>query len=178
MRIDALLSFVPIGTPLSLVGSDGVAIESNTIDLTGLGVGVLENNIIGTRTVFGTDFGIGDNRPLLDVVVGTGLVTGNSATLTVSLQGAIDDGTGNPGTWITFLETGQITAAQAPANTRIARMDIEAAFPEGTLPRFLRLQFAPAASTHFTAGTVKFAIVTTVRDDYSVAYAAKNYTVA
>ena len=178
MRVDALLSFVPIGTPLSLVGSDGVAIESTVIDLTGLGSGVLENNIIGTRTVFGTDFGIGDNRPLLDVVVGTGLVTGNSATLTVRLQGAVDNGSGSPGTWITFMETGAITAAQAPANTRIARMDIEAAFPEGTLPRFLRLQFAPQSGAHFTAGTIAFAIVTTVRDDYSVAYAAKNYTVA
>lgn len=178
MRTDALVSFVPLGSPLSLVAGDGVAIASQTIDLYGTGVGTAVTNIIGTRTVFGTDFGIGDDRTLLDVVIGTALTTSNSATLNVAFQGAIDNGSNQPGTWQTYVETGPLTAAQGAANTRIARFDWAACFPEGTLPRFARLLFSPAASTHFTAGTCAYALVTPARDDYSVAQAAKNFTVA
>jgi len=182
MRSDASLAFVPIGTPLSLVAADGVDIASSQIiDLIGSGSGTAPANIIGTRTLFGADMGIGSDRPMIDVVLGTGLVTGNSATLNIALQGAPDTGSGGgylPGTWQTFAESGEITAAQGTANTRVARLDIEAAFPENVLPRYLRLLFQVPASTHFTAGTCSFAIVTSSRDDQSNMYAAKNFKVA
>lgn len=178
MRSDALLAFIPIGAPLSVVGGTGVNFQSQVIDLMGVGVGIAPPNIIGTRSLFGTDFGIGDDRPLLDIVTGTALATSNSATLNVQLQGAPDTAsTYQPGTWQTFIETGTLTAAQCGATTRIGRFDIPAAFPELTLPRYLRLNFAVPASTNFTAGTIAFAIVTTIRDDYAVASAAKNFTV-
>jgi hypothetical protein len=181
MRSDALLSVIPPGFPLSLVAGAGVAIASQVLDLLGQGVGTAPANSIGTAALFGTDFGVGDDRLLLDVVTGAALVTATAATLNLAFQGAPDLGvTGNyqPGTWQTFVETGPLTAAQCPASTRIARFDWPPAFPEGTLPRYVRLLAQVPAGTDFTAGSIAYAIATTARDDWSAKYAAKNYRVA
>lgn len=182
MRLDSSISFVPLGSPLSLVAAAGVDIAStNIVDILGAGVGVAPPSIIGTASVFGSDMGIGDNRPLLDVVIGTALATGTSATLNVALQGAIDSGSAGgylPGTWQTFVETGEITAAQGVANARIARFDWPPAFPETLRPRFYRLLFQVPAATLFTAGTIAFALVTMARDDQANKYASKNFAVA
>ena len=70
MLIDALVAFVAIGGNLSLVAGAGVTIPSTVIDLLGAGVGVAPPNIIGTRTVFGTDQGVGGIRPELNIAVG------------------------------------------------------------------------------------------------------------
>ena len=59
MLIDSLVSFLTPGFPLSVVGAAGVAIPSNVIDLLGLGVGTTPPSIIGNRTLFGMDPGIG-----------------------------------------------------------------------------------------------------------------------
>lgn len=187
MRTDALVAFVWPGGPMSLVGAAGIALASPIIDLLGLGSGqspAANGQIIGTtyNQQFGTDFGIGDNKVLLDIVIGTGLVTANSATLNLAFQGAPDTGlTGGwlPGTWQTFLETGTITAAQGVANTRIARWDWPPSFPEGSPPpRFVRLLASVPAATNFTAGTLAFALGTTARDDMAQRYAARNYAVS
>lgn len=177
MMTDALVSFVALNAPLSLVASAGTSIPSNVLDLAGPGVGYAMTNIIGTATVFGTDFGIGSDRPLLNCVVGTSLTTANSCTLNTALQGAIDNGSNQPGTWITYAETGAIAVASLAAGTVFARFDIEAAFPSLTLPRFLRLYFQVPASENFSAGTVASAIITMARDDWSVAAQSKNYSV-
>ena len=50
------------------------------------------------------------------------------------------------------------------------------AFPQGTLPRFLRLLFTPVGT--FTAGAIASASVTMDRDDYAAKYAGKNFAVA
>jgi hypothetical protein len=183
MRLDSQLSFVPLGAPLSLVGGAGIAIPStNVIDMLGQGVGTAPSNlIIGNVAVFGTDMGIGTNRPELEVTIGTAATTGNSATLNVALQAAIDSGSGGgylPGTWNTIVETGPIAAANLTANQTIARFPWLPVFPAGLRPRYLRLLFSPAAATNFTAGTINFALVTFVRDDQANRYAAKNFTVA
>ncbi len=187
MRTDGQVAFVPFGTALSLVGSAGVAIASGVIDLLGLGVGqspALNGTIIGTtyNQQFGTDFGIGLNPVQLDVVIGTGLVTGTAATLTLAFQGAPDTGlTGSwqPGTYVTYLETGAITAAQGTAGTRIMRMDWPPSFPETSPPpRYVRLLAQVPAATLFTAGTLLFALGTLARDDMAMKYAARNYSVA
>lgn len=182
MFIDAQLSFVPIGAPLSLVGGAGVNIpSSNIVDLLGQGTGTPPANIIGTVTTFGEDPGIGDSRPVIEVAIGTAMASGNSATLNVALQGAPDQGVAGgyqPGTWQTYAETGAMTVAQLTANQKI-KLDLAAVFPEGTnLPRFLRLLFQVASATNFTVGTAAYAIVTFVRDDLTNKFAAKNYAVA
>lgn len=186
MRVDALLAFVPINGNLSLVAAAGVDIPStNVIDFLGLGVGVVAPNadsgypIIGTPTTFGAPdaMGVGGMRPELNVTIGTALATATAATLSVAFQLATDDGTGNPGTWNTIAQSGEITAAQGVANTTIARFPWLPPFPETLRPRFARLLFQVPAATLFTAGTIASALVTTVRDDWFQKYAAKNYNV-
>jgi len=183
MRIDSQLSFVPLGSPLSLVGAAGVAIPStNTIDLLGYGVGVAPNqSIIGNVTNFGADEGIGAFRPELEVAIGTAATTSNSATLNVQFQAAADTGAAGgylPGTWNTLIETGYIAASSLTAGQIIARFPWVPAFPANLRPRFLRLNFQPLTATNFTAGTIAFALVTFVRDDQANKFAAKNYTVS
>jgi hypothetical protein len=186
MRTDALVTFIFPGGPLSLVAGAGVNIPSAVIDQLGLGVGVpaTQGNIIGTvyNNQFAVDFGIGDDRLLLDVVIGTGLVTADACTLNLALQGAPDTGlTGGylPGTWQTLVETGPLTAAQCPANTRIARFDWPPSFPETSPPpRFIRLLAQVPSGENFTAGTIAFALATSARDDFAQKYAARNYNVS
>lgn len=179
MLIDALVSFLPIGSNLALSTATAGVVYSNVIDLLGAGVGVAPPNIIGNATTFGSDQGIGVRKPQVQVTIGTAPTTGNSATLNVQFQGAPDTAvTYQPGTWQTLVETGAITVAQMTANAQLARFDFPPAFPVGTLPRYLRLAFQTAASTAFTAGTIGSAIVTMDRDDLSSKYAASNFTVA
>lgn len=180
MILDALTNFIAPGAPLSLVGGAGVAIASNVFDELGQGVGTAPQNVIGTRTVFGADLGVGE-KPLIDVAVGTAFTTANAATLQVALQGAPDTGAGGgylPGAWTTLIQTGLIPVTQLTANAVIARLELAMAVPPSALPRFLRLLFSPAAATNFTAGTIAYAVLTMVRDDYSMQYAAKNFVVA
>ena len=180
MLLDGSLNFVQPGAPLSLVAAAGVAVPSpNIIDLVGSGAGTPPGNYIGTRSVFGADTGLGDNRLLLACIVGTSFTTGNSATLNVQFQGAVDQGSGGayqPGSWITLVETGAIAVANLVSGKYIARFDWPPAFPAATLPRFLRLNFAVASATNFTAGTIAFAGPTFIRDD--IVFGAKNFTVA
>lgn len=185
MITDALLAFVGIGGNLSLVGGAGVAIPSPlTYDFLGLGVGVAPTERIwGNPTVFGQAdaMGVGNQRPELNVTVGTAFATANAATLNVALQGAIDTGAAGgylPGTWNTFAETGVIAVANLTANTIIARLPWLPPFPFNLRPRFLRLLFSPAAATNFTAGTIASALVVMSRDDYSAKNNPKNFTVA
>jgi hypothetical protein len=180
MLNDALANFVQPGAPLSIVGGLGVGFASNVYDEIGAGVGTPPGNIIGTRTLFGADYGIGVKRPQIDVAVGTAFATSDAATLNVQFQGAVDTGTPTyqPGAWLTLMETGPISAANLTAQQIIARFDFMPAFPPGTLPRYLRLFFSVLTGTQFTAGTIAFAIVVMDRDDQANRYAAKNFVVA
>lgn len=181
MITDALLNFVPPGAPLSCVGATGVDFPStNTVDELGSGVGTPPANVIGTATVFGSDYGVNGNRPLIEAVVGTAFTTVDAATLNVAIQGAADLGASGgyePDTWVTYSETGEIAAAELTAGQKI-KLDWSPAFPEGTIPRYYRLLFQTPTGTQFTAGTIAFAIVTMVRDEPTNRQAAKNFTVA
>lgn len=178
MRSDALLAFVPIGSPLSLISGNNVAVPSpGIIDLMGSGVGTAPPNIIGTATVFGQDPGIGMFRPEINAVIGVALA--GSTSINMALQYAVDSGVGGgyqPGTWITIAETGAIAIANLTAGVVIGRFPFLPAFPAGTLPRYIRLLWTPVGTT--TAGTILSALVTLVRDDQANKFAAKNYAVA
>lgn len=188
MRVDALLNFIPIGSPLSLVGGSGVSFRApKVIDLLGFGVGVpipaTINNptIIGNVTTWGSPDagGVGGIRPELDVVVGTAAVANaGTPTLNVQLQAAADDGTGNPSTYQTLGESGTITVAQLIAGRRIFRSPWLPPFPGNLRPRFISLNFLIPAATSFTALTIASALVTPLRDDPFQLQAARNYTVA
>ena|SRR5271154_2877307 len=188
MRSDAQLAFIAIGGPgFSLVGGAGVALPTNPLDLLGYGAGVAPNSIIGTQTaVFGTDFGVGRYVPHIAIFLSpTPTILGVGSQLNIQLQVAPDAGTPTyqPGTWQTITETGylttaQLVAAQTGAKQQPIRIDFVPNFPANENPRFMRLVFQPLTATSFTAGSVASAIITPVRDDYSVKFAQRNYSVA
>lgn len=180
MILDALLNFVPIGGNLSLVGGAGVSIpSSNVIDLLGQGQGTAPQNIIGNRTLFGEDSGLGAVKPQVAVFIGTGLVAVGGSTLNIAMQAAPDSGTPTylPGTWQTLIETGPLTAAQLAAQAMV-RFDWPAAFPANLNPRYLRLLFQMSAGGSFSVGVVSAAVVTMVRDDQANKFMANNYALA
>lgn len=177
MITDALANFLPIGANLAITNA---SLPSNVYDILGQGVGQAPANIIGTRTLFGADMGIGGKKPQLDIGVGVAFATANNATLNVAFQAAPDTGSGGgyqPGAWQTLVETGVLTAAQLTAAQIIGRFDFPPAFPASLNPRYLRLLFQ-LATGQFTAGTIGFALVTMVRDDQANKFAAKNFSVA
>jgi hypothetical protein len=186
MRLDASIAFVPVGSPLPILGTAS-QLPSNVIDGLGVGPGIAPPNIFGAgnpSAVFGADLGIGLFRMLIQVATGTAFATSNSATMNIAFQGAPDSGAAGgyqPGTWQTFSESGYLTAAQMGAGKIIYRGDWSAAFPDteaGARPRFYRLLFQTLAATAFTAGTIANAIVTPTRDDTNNLFVNKNYAVA
>jgi hypothetical protein len=188
MLTDSLLAFVPNGSNLSLVGAAGVAIPSGVLDLLGVGVGQAPQSIIGNVTTFGEDPGIGGKRSEIQINIGTALVAGVAGTtLSIALQGAADTGAGGgyqPSTWTDIADQDNIALANLTAGAVPFRFPFLPSMPPGLRPRFLRLLFSPTSSAgakpsgDFSAGTILFAGVVTVRDDWAVKYAARNYTVA
>jgi len=194
MISDALVSFIPIGAPLSLVGGAGVTFRSGVIDLLGEGIGVGQstgNDIIGVgRATFGTDMGVGGRlRPEINVVVGVGLTGSVGQQLKVALQGAPDTGTPlfQPGTWTDIDSQDGINLANiaggATAGSVIFRTPFIPTMPASLMPRFLSLLFSPMTVTalpsgSFTAGTILSATVTWIRDDQANKFANKNFSVA
>lgn len=186
MLIDALLSFVPLGAPLSLVGAANQTFRSSVIDLLGNGVGQAPTSIIGNATVFGEDPGVGGLRPELMIGVGTAFIGAAGQLLKIALQAAADQGAaGNyqPSTWTDVISQDAIALANLAANAVPFRAPWIPTMPPGLRPRFLSLLFSPMTaaslpSGNFTAGTIAYATVTTVRDDYAAKFQARNFTVA
>jgi hypothetical protein len=142
------------------------AVSQGILDLTGQGVGNPPANAFGTATVFGEDIGIGDGAspPLIVCIIGTTFTTGTAGTLRVQLQAAVDDGTGNPGTWDTIVQSDDYAVGVLTAGTKIAEFTVPPRAPGQAFPRFYRLNYLIANA--FTAGTIAFAGIDTGRDDY------------
>lgn len=173
MITDALVNFIPIGTSLAVTT---IPVRTSIYDILGSGVGTAPQNIIGTRTLFGSDVGIGGVKPQLECPVMTAFVGGTS--LNIAFQGAPDPGVaGNytpaAGDWKTLVETGAILTANLTLGQILARFDFPPAFPPNLNARFLSLLFTPVGT--FTAGALG-AIVTMVRDDQANKYGARNYS--
>ena len=186
MITDALVAFIPIGAPLSLVGGSGITFRSGIVDLLGQGVGTAPANIIGNRTIFGTDLGIGGKRPELNVTIGTALAAAAGTTLKAALQIAQDQGAGGnyqPGAWQDLISQDGITLTQGAAGAVILRVPWIPQLPAGFGARYMSLLFSPQLASitpngDFTAGTIASALVTNVRDDQANKFAAGNFTVA
>ncbi len=177
MLIDSLVSFIPPGSPLSLIAGAGVAVPSNVIDLIGSGVGTTPPNIIGTAALFGTDLGIGSLKAQLEVLFTTALVAVGGSTLNIAFQLSEDTAvTHLPAAWTTIIETGAIAAASLGLGKIAARFDWPPVFPVTLRPRYARLLFSPSAGGSFSAGAV-IAPVTMQRDDWAEAQQPRNYAV-
>ena len=173
MISDALVSFIPIG---SAVAVTNVAVRSNIIDQLGTGAGTAPQAIIGQRTLFGMDSGVGVKRPMIRVNIGTAFASGTS--INIAFQGAPDQGVGGnyqPGTWATYIETGPLLTANLTASNYVT-IAFPPAFPFGTLPRYYSLLITPVGV--FTAGTISSAIVTLDADEFGSKYMVRNYAVA
>lgn len=152
MILDALLQF---SSAQNLAQVAAAYPSTNVIDF-GINSGIPSSaNGGGAR-----DMGIGDDPALkLLVQVGTLFASAASAgTMTVSLQGADDDGTGAPGAFSTWWTSPVYTTAQLNAGSRLMDIDFPRP-PDGVkVPRFVRLLYTIASAT-MTTGTINAFIV-------------------
>lgn len=158
MILDALLMFDPPGTPKNLAQVVGAYDSTNIIDLHMLGLPVLANGQ-GAR-----DVGIGDDpaMKILVQVLNT-FTSGGAGTLSVSLQGAPDNGAGQPGAFVNWYTSAVYALATLNGGSRLLQMDMPRP-PDGVaMPRFLKLVYTIAGAT-MTAGTVTAGLVLD-RDD-------------
>src|ERR1017187_2301641 len=100
MILDSLLVFDP--NPTSVAIAAGTQASTNAIPLRATGQIPVLANLQGAR-----DMGIGDNPALkISVVVVVAFTTGGGAgTLSVSFQGAPDNGSGASGSYTTYYTT-------------------------------------------------------------------------
>src|ERR1700704_1748034 len=147
MILDALLQFDSAANLAQVVGTYNSA---NVIDL-GITSGIPSSaNGGGAR-----DIGIGDDPAMkLLVQVGTAFTSGGAGTLAVSLQGAVDNGSGAPAAFSTWWTSPAYALATLNAGSRLLNMDMPRP-PDGiAVPRYLRLSYAIAGAT-MTAGTIQ-----------------------
>lgn len=158
MILDALQRF---SSAQSLAQVVGTYASSNILDY-----GILSGIPSSANGGGARDMGIGDKPALkLLVQVGTAFVSAGGGTLQVTLQGAVDDGTGSPAAFSTWWASPIYTIAQANAGSRLLNMDFPRP-PDGVaIPRFVRLLYGVATAT-ITAGTID-AFVVIDREDYS-----------
>jgi hypothetical protein len=123
-----------------------------------------------TNQYFGEDLGIGPEKLPLAIYSGSvAFATGTS--LNIQFQGAVDNGGTTYGglTWATYSESGTIITSLLTASVGIWKeyfphRKVAAAGTNGSLPRFLQLNFVVGGS-NFTAGSIAFAGFVQTRDD-------------
>lgn len=156
MILDSYLMF---DNAVSLAIPVGTQVSTNVIDL-GITSGVPSSASGGGAR----DIGIGDDPAMkLLVQVATTFTSGGAATLAVSLQGAVDNGSGAPAAFSTWWTSPIYALAALNAGSRLFDMDMPRP-PDGiAIPRFLRMSYAIAGAT-VTAGALSSFIVLD-RDD-------------
>ena len=140
--LDSMLMFSPPSAPQAI--TTGAAASTNIIDL------------LNPR-----DLGIGDDPALkLMFYVSTAFTSAGAGTLQIAFQGAPDDGTGNPGTYVTYAESRAYALANLSLGAKLFPIDVPHRDPTltATFPRFYRLLYTVAVAD-FTAGKVVAGIV-------------------
>jgi hypothetical protein len=151
MILDGLLQFSgPNGDSPTATG-----VSTQVIDLHMAGIPVLAAGQ-GAR-----DMGIGDDPALKLLVLVTAAFAGLTS-LQIALQGATDDGTGNPAAFSTWWTSPAVALASLTAGARLYDMDMPRPPAGIAVPRFLRMQYTIVGTG--TAGTIK-AFIVLDRDD-------------
>lgn len=158
--LDALLQFDP--NPTSVAIAAGTQPSTNVIDL-GVTSGIPSSaNGGGAR-----DIGIGDNpaMKILCQVVVAFASAGSTGTIQAAIQGAPDNASGVPGTYVT-MATGPLYVIPV-VGTQLLNMDMPRP-KDGNVPRFLRILYTIATQT-MTAGSVGAWLVLDREDQLSQA---------
>lgn len=153
MILDALYVFDPIGT--TVLTAPGTQASVNEISLRALGQIPVLANLQGAR-----DMGIGDNPALkVNVQVTTPFTSGGASTLSVSFQGAPDNGAGAPGAYTTYY-TSPVYALATLAVIGARLLDIDVPRPPAGvgMPAYYRLLYTIGTAV-FTGGNIFSAIV-------------------
>lgn len=153
MILDALQRF---DDNVSLAIVAGTQASTNVLDY-GITSGIPSSaNGGGAR-----DMGIGDS-PALKLLVQVGTAFAGGTSLQVAIQGAPDNGSGAPGTFVTWYSSPAILTAAMNAGSRLLEMDFPRP-PDGVVvPRYVRLLYTVVGT--MTAGTVTSFVVLD-RDD-------------
>lgn len=151
MILDALLQF---DSTSSLAIATGTQASANVIDL-GITSGIPTSASGGGAR----DIGIGDDPAMkLLVQVSTTFTSGGAGTLSVALQGAIDNGSGLPATFSTWWLSPTYALATLVQGARLYDMDMPRPPAGIAIPRFVRLLYTVGGAT-MTAGNVSAFIV-------------------
>lgn len=143
----------------SLAIAAGTQVSANVLDY-----GILSGIPSSANGGGARDMGIGDHPALKFLVqVATTFTSAGAGTLSVAIQGAPDNGSGAPGTFVTWWVSPAYALATLNAGSRLLNMDFPRP-PDGVaVPRYVRLLYTVAVAT-FTAGAVS-AFVVLDRDD-------------
>lgn len=176
MQLDALTVF---STAQAITAT---AASTNVYDVTGAGAGNAPNMIggltsTGTAIVPGVDIGAGDGIAIPEVFwnIPTAFTSGGATTLQILLQVAADNGSNNPGTWVTLYESEVFSLAQLAVNYQGQFQVPTVPFDFGLKqPRFYRLDYVVATGP-FTGGTISAELVINPSQAYKVGNYPANY---
>lgn len=154
MILDAFQMFDLPSAPRNLAQVAGTYASTNTLDY-----GIISGIPSSASGGGARDMGIGDHPALkLLVQVSTIFASAGAGTLAVAIQGAVDDGTGNPAAFSTWWSSPAYALASLNAGSRLLDMDFPRP-PDGiAVPRYVRLLYTVAGAT-FTAGAVVAGVV-------------------
>lgn len=156
MILDALLRF---SNNQSLAIAVGSTPSTDVIDF-GIASGIPSSANGGGKR----DMGIGDNPALkLVVQITTTATSGGAGTLAVAIEGAPDNGSGVPGSYIAWWSSPAYALATLVAGARLLDMDFPRPPAGVAVPRFVRLNYT-VASNDLTGGAIWAGIVLD-RDD-------------
>ena len=140
MILDAFLAF----DTSTLITANGTTQNSaNVIDLGGPGLPVLAN-LSGAR-----DIGIGDD-PALKLLVQVTVAATTGTSMTVSLEGATDNGSGGANAYSVWWVSPVYTTAQLVVGARLMDMDMPRPPAAIAVPRFLKLVYTTVSTCNPT----------------------------
>jgi hypothetical protein len=134
----------------------GTQNSSNIVDL-----GVIDGLPTSTNGGGARDIGTGDDPALKLSIIVTEAITGGT-DLTISLQGAPDNGSGAPGSFTTMWTSPTVVEASLVAGVQLANIDVPRPVLGQAMPRYLKLVYV-STGTH-SAGALEGQIVID-RDD-------------
>ena len=147
---------------------DGLLMFDNVQNFTGYVAGTYQStNVLDLHVVNGglpvlasgqgaRDIGIGDD-PAMKLFIGVTVAFTGGTNLIAKFEGAPDNGSGAPSTYVTYLTSATVLLANLTVGARIMDVDVPRPPPDTTFPRFLRLEYVTTGT--MTAGTIEAGLV-------------------